>query len=305
MQNAWLTAGMAVLLAAMVPLAAKAQENAPVAPSQEEPSALSRIEAQAYADLNARSQESAAQASSAAPATDAGAPMAAEAPTQPSQAVPETQMAAANVAVTQGPVYTQAPAEDTPPSTLTAPAQTEPTSGLQQDEESGPAAESVSMQTGGRCQSVHPGDVLHFTLRVEDVRTARVVFSNLHMEQGNPRWFYNPAALPLSDGNVLDGGGVGARDAADPKLYHFRFVVPDVAPGLYRVQSVWVRASFSQDSSDSGIPIRLSRRARAEVRSYCLAVFGNGFGDHRMRVTSFQRGSVDPSREPVALLQLH
>lgn len=291
----------AALLIALAPLAAKAQMKSPTPGAREQAISLPQIEAQAYADLDARTQTAATQASVPVAAAASIAPTSSS---PPSQTLPEPQMAAANIAANPGPVYTQAPAENAPPSAVPVPVQPAQTVDSQQDTENAAAAESVSMQTGGRCQSVHPGDVVHFALRVEDAEAARAVFSDLHLAQGNPHWFYHEATLPLSDGNVLDGGGVGVRDAADAKLYHFRFIVPEVTPGLYRVQGVWVRAAFSSDSSDPGVAVRLSRRARTEVRTYCLAVFGNGVGDHRMRVTAFQRGPVDPSREQVPLVQL-
>jgi hypothetical protein len=162
---------------------------------------------------------------------------------------------------------------------------------------------SVAMPQDGRCQSVHPGDVVNFTLKIEEAQAAHVVFTNLHLSAGRVG-HYREADLPLSDGNVLDGGGIGTRDAADENVYHFRMMVPDVASGIYRVEGVSVRAAFTADSADGGVSVRLTKRARAEVRGYCLAVFTSGSGDHRLRVTQFRRGMVDVSKEPPPLLAL-
>ncbi|MDE1161616.1 MAG: hypothetical protein PW792_06675 [Acidobacteriaceae bacterium] len=148
----------------------------------------------------------------------------------------------------------------------------------------------------GTCQSVHYGDIVHFTLRIDNVQDARVIFTNLRMGMGkHPH--YSFASMPGLDRTSFGGGGVGVRDAADPKLYHFRFSVPDVPRGMYRTAGIDVRASYGR-SLDSGLNVPLDRNTREKLQRYCLAVFGDG-GNRQPLVTDFRSGPVErPATEP-------
>jgi hypothetical protein len=156
----------------------------------------------------------------------------------------------------------------------------------------------VEMPTNGKCQGVHYGDIVHFTLRVEGVADAKRVYTQLAMGLGSHPKFVKTDFM-LSTADSFGGGGVGKRDAADPQLYHFRFVVPDVRSGIYHAASIGVQAIYSDSSVDEGTGVGLNRRAHEQVKSYCLAVFGGEGGQHRPVVTEFLPGEIErPSTPP-------
>jgi hypothetical protein len=166
----------------------------------------------------------------------------------------------------------------------------------------GNAAGNVNLPDDGRCQAVRYGDIVHFTLHIENVDDARRVFTEIQLTLGHPSKF-KTVSLPIPSSTTLGGGGFGARDPQDAKLYHFSFVVPDVASGIYRTAGFDVRAAYTRNSADPGVGVALNRHAAAAVRNYCLAVFGNGAGDHRLLVTDFLRNPVEhpavPPEEPL------
>ncbi|MFC6647425.1 hypothetical protein ACFQBQ_17975 [Granulicella cerasi] len=146
----------------------------------------------------------------------------------------------------------------------------------------------------GTCTSVRYGDIVHFTLRVENVQDARSVFTNLRMGLGaHPHYSY--ASLPMPDAVSFGGGGVGVRDAADYQLYHFRFEVPDVRSGIYRVAGIDVRANYDRDAN---IGVGIDKPTRVKLKNYCLAVFGGEGGDHRPMVTDFRPDPVEHPAQP-------
>lgn len=158
-----------------------------------------------------------------------------------------------------------------------------------------PAAAVASTQelpTDGRCQSVRYGDIVHFTLRIENVENAKAIFTDLQMGLGEHPKFQR-ASLRVPAADAMGGGGVGWRDARDPQLYHFRFEVPVVQPGFYHAAGADVRASYGTLTTDGGVGVSLSREARRKIAHYCIAVFGDGSGDHQPRVTDFLPGRTE------------
>lgn len=173
-----------------------------------------------------------------------------------------------------------------PPPVYASTGQSEGSESTAQQQPVNPSTAGVSMPTDGRCQGVRPGDTVRFTLRIQAVEAAHAVYAHLQMEQGrHPH--YRRTDLPLSSDDVLDGGSVGTQDAADPQLYHFSFVVPDAQQGVYHPSGIAVRAAFGAGSSDPGTLVALDRQAQDEVRRYCIAVFGDGNGEHQPTVTEF------------------
>lgn len=157
----------------------------------------------------------------------------------------------------------------------------------------------VEMSENGKCQAVRYGDTVNFTMRIEGVADARRVYTQLAMGLGgHPKMMKADFLLATSDS--FGGGGMGRRDAGDPQLYHFHFVVPDVRSGIYHSASVGVRAIYSESSVDEGAGVGLNRHAHDQVRNYCLAVFGGEGGEHRPVVTEFLPGEiVRPEMPPV------
>lgn len=157
-----------------------------------------------------------------------------------------------------------------------------------------PGTRQVDMASNGKCQGVHAGDIVHFTLRVEGVADARRVYTQLAMGLGShPKFIKTDFQLSTSDS--FGGGGMGTRDGADQQLYHFRFVVPDVRSGIYHAASIGVQAIYSDSSVDEGKGVGLNRHAHEQVRNYCLAVFGGEGGDHHPVVTQFLPGEIERS----------
>lgn len=157
----------------------------------------------------------------------------------------------------------------------------------------------VEMSENGKCQAVRYGDTVNFTMRVEGVADARRVYTQLAMGLGShPKMVKADFMLATSDS--FGGGGLGKRDAAEPQLYHFHFVVPDVRSGIYHSASVGVRAIYSDNSADEGAGVGLNRHAHDQVRNYCLAVFGGEGGQHRPVVMEFLPGEIEhPDVPPV------
>lgn len=159
--------------------------------------------------------------------------------------------------------------------------------------------DALPMMGVGQCQSVRPGDVVRFALRIESVEAAHAVFSQLQMETRGHHVRFREADLPLLREDVLAGGGVGTRDAAESSLYHFEFVVPPVSPGVYRVTGFAVQAPYGHSERSH---VTLDRHAREQVNGYCLAVFG---GSHEPVVTDFLPKPVErtAAAEPVLTLR--
>lgn len=150
----------------------------------------------------------------------------------------------------------------------------------------------VDMPNDGKCQGVRAGDIVHFTLRVEGVADARRLYTQLAMGLGShPKFVKTDFMLSTSDS--FGGGGMGTRDGADPQLFHFRFVVPNVRSGIYHSASIGVQAIYSDSSVDEGKGVGLNRHAHNQVRRYCLAVFGGEGGEHRPVVTEFLPGEIE------------
>jgi hypothetical protein len=148
----------------------------------------------------------------------------------------------------------------------------------------------VSMDAEGSCQMVHPGDLVHFTLRIDNVEDAHHVFTHLQLAL-NGHAHSSDLEFPIPMHDAMGGGGLGQRDPMSSRVYHFSFVVPEVQSGFYRTTGIDVRASFMQNSADPGVGVPLDRRSREQVRSYCLAVSGGG--GRRPVVTDFRGGPVE------------
>ena len=156
-------------------------------------------------------------------------------------------------------------------------------------------AQDIAMPADGGCQAVHPGDTVHFDLKIESAEGARAIFTELQMDGAGHRAKFRPADLPLARGNVLAAGASSTRDAADPTVYHFSFLVPQVDPGVYRMGGFAVRTAYGGMRGEGGM-VPLNRHAREQVRRYCLAVFG---GMHSPVVTEFLPRQVEQTSQTV------
>ena len=154
----------------------------------------------------------------------------------------------------------------------------------------------VDMPDNGTCQSVRPGDRVHFTLRVENAQAARHVLTHLQLAL-NSHAHFRTADLALERRDTMGGGGIGLRDSDDRQLYHFSFVVPFVDTGIYRTTGIDVLAAFGDSIATTGVGIPLDHHSRAQVKAYCLAVF-NGYGGERPVVTEFLPDPVEHAAIP-------
>ena len=146
----------------------------------------------------------------------------------------------------------------------------------------------ADLPAAGACQSVRPGDTVDFSLRIDAGEGARAVVAELQMDGKSHRFRLREADLPLWRAGEFAAGGVGKRDAKDLTLYHFNYVVPQAEPGIYRTAGFAVHAVYA---NHEGAPVTIDRRAREQVRDYCLAVFG---GSHAPAVTAFLPGPAGP-----------
>jgi hypothetical protein len=146
----------------------------------------------------------------------------------------------------------------------------------------------------GKCRAAKPGDVVHFTLRVEGVAYARAVYANLQMSLGRV-YVKDTSRLPPPDLNHLGGGGPAARDASQGNVYHFAFTVPrDVSSGMYHGSGVYVTAASSADSASEGSRnVDITAHTLKEVRRYCLIVVSPYGPQGRPLVTDFDGGAVE------------
>ena len=161
-----------------------------------------------------------------------------------------------------------------------------------------PADGAADLPADGRCQGVRPGDTVRFSLRIDSAEGAKAVFAELQMNAKGRHGRFRETDLPMSRADVLAGGGVGSRDAADATLYHFSFAVPQVEPGMYHTAGFAVRAAYRHNE---GARVAMDRRAREQVRGYCLAVFG---GTHGPVVTEFLPKAVEHTAETEPALVL-
>jgi hypothetical protein len=166
----------------------------------------------------------------------------------------------------------------------------------------------IHLRSDGRCMTAQPGDVVHYTLTVENLDATQAVYGDLRLRPGRVHeWLHED--LPLPSQRSLGGGGAGQRDTNDAKLYHFAFAVPQqIVAGTYRGAGVEVRfAPASQGSAGQpqtarsptafpyapGVPV--TRRTGAEVRAYCLNVMSAfGTSPARPTVTNFEAGAIEP-----------
>lgn len=148
----------------------------------------------------------------------------------------------------------------------------------------GPAQAPTSVEVGGsgKCQSVRPGDIVHFSLTIEHVDPARAVSADLQM--GTRHAVYRQTDLPMPGDGIMGGGGAGMHDQNFGKVYHFTFRVPPGAEaGVYRGLGV----NVTVDDGSAWV----DRHAREQVRRFCLAVFGNA--ENGPVVTDFHGGPIE------------
>jgi hypothetical protein len=164
----------------------------------------------------------------------------------------------------------------------------------------GPASpldpQSVQAQPDGKCRAVKPGDIVHYTLTIQSVDSARAVYADLQMRPGRS-YVSEPGGLPPPDFRNLGGGGPATRDAQQGGVYHFAFTVPhDVVSGIYHGAGVYVTAAESNDISNSSRSIDINRKTISRVRDFCLIVVGSYNVSGRPLVTNFKPGPIDKTK---------
>ncbi len=181
-----------------------------------------------------------------------------------------------------------------------------PTPTAQSNEPAAYEPQNVEVRGDGRCTTVRPGDTVHYTLTIENIAGVKAVFGDLRLRLGRSHEIMH-GDLPVPDFRSFGGGGVGARDTGDGKLYHFAFTVPrEIFGGTYHGTEVDVRADQPEPlplyrSDRPRLPkVEVTRHTRDEVHAYCLSVLSNFGVVTRPAVTNFEPGPVDPPPPPPA-----
>jgi len=153
------------------------------------------------------------------------------------------------------------------------------------------APQHYDMGNSHKCQPVHNGDIVHYTLDIRGTQYARAVFSNIHMRLGRV-YVKDETGLPEPDFRNLGGGGAATPDGKYGNLYHFTFRVPnDVVSGVYHGAGVYVSATDSFDPT-TATPVDVSGHTLKHVRDFCLIVV-SPYGDRRRVVTDFRGDRVE------------
>ena len=166
--------------------------------------------------------------------------------------------------------------------------------------------QNIDVRGDGRCMTARPGDIVHYTLTIENVGLAPALYGDLRMRLGKSHELIR-GDLPVLDFRSLGGGGLGTHEAADGKMYHFMFKVPrDIYGGTYHGVQVEVRPAEPQrpyypsrvryEPVSVHVPkVDVTRHTRDEVHSYCLNVISD-FGMHpfetRPAITDFAPGTI-------------
>jgi hypothetical protein len=158
----------------------------------------------------------------------------------------------------------------------------------------GAEQQSSHRELDGKCKAVQPGDVVHFTLRVDGVQYARAVYADLQMRLGRV-YVKDTSGLPAPDFRNLGGGGSATRDTSQGNVYHFAFTVPrDVSSGLYHGSGVYVTAAPNDEVAYGGArSVDVTAHTMKEIRKYCLIVVSPLGGEGRPLVTDFKGGPVE------------
>jgi len=165
-----------------------------------------------------------------------------------------------------------------------------------QDLASSPAPQSIQAEPDGKCRSVKPGDVVHYTLTIQSVESARAVYADLQMRLGRT-YVSEPGGLPPPDFRNLGGGGPATRDAQQGGVYHFAFTVPhDVMTGIYHGAGVYVTAAGNNDIFNGSRNVEVNHHTISKIRDYCLIVVGPYDGSGRPLVTNFKPGPIDKTK---------
>jgi len=165
-----------------------------------------------------------------------------------------------------------------------------------QDLTSSPAPQSIQAEPDGKCHPVKPGDVVHYTLTIQSVESARAVYADLQMRLGRT-YVSEPGGLPPPDFRNLGGGGPATRDPQQGSVYHFAFTVPhDVMSGIYHGAGVYVTAAGTNDISNGSRNVEVNHHTISKIRDYCLIVVGPYNISGRPLVTDFKPGPIDKTK---------
>lgn len=156
-----------------------------------------------------------------------------------------------------------------------------------------PPSQSVMGSDNQHCKPVRAGDIINYTLTIEDVANANAVNAELQMRPGRKGGHYQTTGLPLPDFQSLNGLSTAVPDDKDAKVFHFSFKVPEgIVPGIYH--GVGVSVTVNEGDKGNGIvrTAEVDRRTENEIRSYCLAVF-SGHGSNYPTVVNFKPGVIE------------